>query len=785
MKKSNHSFLLLLIIFSFQLNNLSASQKTIKSKFTSGVYLALIQAEKNRVILLANQFLKEKPITVTASQCVRSAGRKHDYYSEATYWWPNPENPDGPYIRKDGLNNPENFDNHLKAIGRFSWIVGTETSAYLLTGKKQYAQHAVKHLKAWFVDSASRMNPHLLYAQAIKGVNTGRGIGIIDAISLIEVVKSVEILQQSPYLSTSDAATIKQWFASFLNWLNTHPYGIDEMNAKNNHGTWWHAQVAAYASFTGDRNSLEKCRQFYVKELLTNQMAIDGSFPLETARTKPYAYSLFNLDGAATLAWIVSGWDFGLADGRGMRKAVGFIKPYILDKSSWPFPKDVLYWDEPLGRRPFMFFEAIHKNSNDWLEIWKKASADFPSEESKRNMPLKNAILWMGMQSPMKLKTEKPKTDKPITEKWLQNAISRSEAQLLLAAETYKDKKLSPRTFQDGTVRFVGIKDWCSGFFPGSLWYLYELTGNPKLKMEAQRYTELLEEAKKRKNTHDLGFILGCSYGNGYRITGNEAYKKVMIEGANSLMTRFYPHVGLMKSWDKRNRWNYPVIIDNMMNLEFLYKMGKLTNNQNMQNACISHADLTLKNHFRVDNSCVHVVNYDSITGKIVEKVTHQGFNNNSSWARGQAWALYGYTMMYRETGKSIYLEQAQKVAAFILNHPRLPKDLIPYWDFDAPNIPNEPRDASAAAIFASALIELSTFTNEKNNYLTSAEIILKNLSLDNYLAKIGENGLFILKHSTGNWPAKDEIDTPISYADYYYLEALKRMKNYQLGIKN
>jgi rhamnogalacturonyl hydrolase YesR len=214
-----------------------------------------------------------------------------------------------------------------------------------------------------------------------------------------------------------------------------------------------------------------------------------------------------------------------------------------------------------------------------------------------------------------------------------------------------------------------------------------------------------------------------------------------------------------------------------MMNLEFLYEMGKLTNNQNMQNACISHADLTLKNHFRTDNSCVHVVNYDSITGKIVEKVTHQGFNNNSSWARGQAWALYGYTMMYRKTGKRIYLEQAQKVAAFILNHPRMPKDLIPYWDLDAPNIPNEPRDASAAAIFASALVELSTFTNEKNNYFNSAQTILKNLSSDNYLAKTGENGLFILKHSTGNWPAKDEIDTPLAYADYYYLEALTRTK--------
>ncbi len=765
--------LLILLIFPHFL--LFASQ-TKKSEFAEGANQFIIQAEQKRVLKLADQFLKEKPITVTASQCVRSAGGSHDYYSEATYWWPNPENPDGPYIRKDGVNNPDNFDNHLKAIGRFSWIVGTETSAYLLTGEKKYAQHAVKHLKAWFVDSQTLMNPHLLYAQAIKGVNTGRGIGIIDAISLIEVVKSIEILQKSPYLTKTDADKIKQWFSTFLNWLKTHPYGIDEMNAKNNHGTWWHAQVAAYAAFIGDEISLDKCRNFYKNQLLTNQMAMDGSFPLETARTKPFAYSLFNLDGAATLAHILNSWTFELNDGRGMPKALDFIKPFVVDKTKWSFPKDVLYWDEQPGRRPFMFLAAMHTPKTDWVEIWENASADFPSEESKRNIPLKNPILWLGMQSPLKMKAEKPKE-----EKWLQNALIRSENQLLLAAETYREKKLSPRTFQHGEVRFVGIKDWCSGFFPGSLWYMYELTGNEKLKTYAQNYTELLEGAKNRTDTHDVGFILNCSYGNGYRLTGNEAYKKVMINGANSLMTRYYPHVGLMKSWNHRNRWNFPVIIDNMMNLEFLYDMGKLTGNENMKNACISHADLTIKNHFRADNSCVHVVNYDSITGKIVKKVTHQGYNDNSSWARGQAWALYGFTMMYRQTGKQIYLEQAQKVAAFIINHPRLPKDLIPYWDFDAPNIPTEPRDASAAAVIASALIELSTFTNEKNNYLATAEKILKSLSSDNYLAKKGENGLFILIHSTGNWPAKDEIDTPISYADYYYLEALKRYKNVKL----
>ncbi|MFT3753742.1 MAG: glycoside hydrolase family 88 protein [Paludibacter sp.] len=358
---------------------------------------------------------------------------------------------------------------------------------------------------------------------------------------------------------------------------------------------------------------------------------------------------------------------------------------------------------------------------------------------------------------------------------WLKTAITRSEEQLLAASKAYKDSKMSPRTFEKYKIVLVGPKDWTSGFFPGSLWYLYELCKNPQLRAEAQHYTELLAPAQYRKDTHDLGFILYCSYGNGYRITQNESYKHILIRGANSLITRFHIETGLIKSWDGQRNWQYPVIIDNMMNLEFLYDIGELSGNEKFKIAAVSHADKTLANHFRTDNSCFHVVNYDSIKGNVINKVTHQGFSDSSSWARGQAWALYGFTMMYRETKNSRYLAQAQKVATFILNHPRLPKDKIPYWDFDAPNIPLEPRDASAAAVIASALIELSTFSASNQMYLNAAETILKNLSSEKYLAKKGESGLFILKHSTGNWPKKSEIDTPLAYADYYFLEALSR----------
>jgi len=367
---------------------------------------------------------------------------------------------------------------------------------------------------------------------------------------------------------------------------------------------------------------------------------------------------------------------------------------------------------------------------------------------------------------------------------WLETALKQSEYQLLAATKKFKDTRKNPRSFTNGSIKFNSYEDWTSGFFPGSLWYMYEITKKEKFKTEAKRFTELLDSAQYRKDTHDLGFILNCSYGNGYRITGNTAYKNVLINGAKSLITRFHPEVGLIKSWDNRKNKEYPVIIDNLMNLELLFEISKITGDSSMRAKGIMHTDKTLANHFRSDNSCFHVVDYDSITGNVIKKETHQGYSNNSSWARGQAWALYGYTMIYRETKVLKYLDQAKKIAAFILNHPNLPKDKIPYWDFDAPNIPDEPRDASSAAIIASALIELSTYTNRDTIYMKTAESILKSLSTPEYLADKGENGLFILKHSTGNWPKKLEIDAPLSYADYYFIEALVRyMKYKEIGI--
>lgn len=359
---------------------------------------------------------------------------------------------------------------------------------------------------------------------------------------------------------------------------------------------------------------------------------------------------------------------------------------------------------------------------------------------------------------------------------WVKHAVNRSGEQLLEAAKAFETSGKNPRTFEHGQTELVSFKDWTSGFFPGSLWLISEITGKESFLPNARHYTALLDSAQYRTNTHDLGFILYCSYGNGWRLTADSSYLSVLLKGAESLMSRYDPRIGLIRSWDfNRDVWQYPVIIDNMMNLEFLFWAARQTGDESIRAACISHAGKTLENHYRPDNSCYHVVDYDTVSFMPRLKQTHQGFSDQSSWVRGQAWGLYGYTLMYRETRDQKFLDQANRIAAYLLNHPQLPEDKIPYWDFDAPEIPNEPRDASAAAVIASALIELSDYVPENKSYFETAELILKNLSTEEYLAQKGENGYFILKHSTGNWPKKSEIDCPLSYADYYYIEALGR----------
>ena len=323
----------------------------------------------------------------------------------------------------------------------------------------------------------------------------------------------------------------------------------------------------------------------------------------------------------------------------------------------------------------------------------------------------------------------------------------------------------------------VPSRDWTSGFFPGELWYLYEFRKEQEWLDIATTATLQIEKEKFNAGTHDMGFKMYCSFGNAYRLTGDAHSREVLLQSARTLIRRFNPKAGVIRSWDhNRDKWDYPVIIDNMLNLELLFAATKISGNSAFYHIAVTHANTTMKNHFRPDNSCYHVVDYDTLTGKVIKKTTHQGYSNESAWSRGQAWAVYGYTMCYRFTHDPAYLRQAENTAAFMLHHPNMPSDGIPYWDYNAPKIPDEERDASAAAVLASALYELAGYS-KKENYKKQADHIIKSLNRD-YRAESGKSKGFILLHSTGSKAAMSEVDVPLIYADYYFLEALLRKKS-------
>ena len=391
-------------------------------------------------------------------------------------------------------------------------------------------------------------------------------------------------------------------------------------------------------------------------------------------------------------------------------------------------------------------------------------------------------------------------------EKWLYNAIDVAACQLKQTADELRDSTVMPRslwtgydvdflvsqlerdasTFADslwvnppkeklGTRRNCSIYDWTSGFFPGSLWYAYELTGDDNLKKDAIEYTNRMFPISKYKDNHDIGFMINCSYGNALRLSPNDSIKNVIVETAENLCSRFNVQIGCIRSWDF-GHWNYPVIIDNMMNLDLLFNATNITGDQKYKQVAVKHAYTTMKHHFRPDFTSYHVVSYND-DGSVESQGTHQGKNDDSAWARGQGWAVYGYTSCYRETKNVEFLEVAVNVAEMILKR-NVASDKICYWDFDAPITRKTPRDASAAAIIASAFLELSTFVNDGSKYFDYAVEILKNLSSKNYISEKGDNKGFILMHSVGSLPHGSEIDTPINYADYYYLEALKRYRD-------
>lgn len=384
MKKQILLITLILIVFSCK-NNTNFS---------------LISLEKERVIINATKFLNEKPITVSANIAERSAGGLHDFYSEGDYWWPNPNNLEGAYIRKDGLTNPDNFTAHRKSMIRLCKITGSLASAYKITNDEKYSKALIPHLKAWFVNSETKMNPNLLYAQAIKGRVTGRGIGIIDTLHLIEVALAIKTIENSSTINTDDLLAIKKWFAEYLNWLTTHKFGEKERDNGNNHSTCWALQVAAFAALVEDKTQLEYCKNFYKNILLPNQMASDGSFPKETARTKPYGYSLFNLDAMVSLVQVLSTekenlYNYKTKDGKSIQLGMEFLYPFIKNKENWTFQKDIMYWNNWPIQQASLLFVGLNTGKKKYLYLWKSLKTDESTPEIVRNTIVKNPVLWL------------------------------------------------------------------------------------------------------------------------------------------------------------------------------------------------------------------------------------------------------------------------------------------------------------------------------------------------------------------------------------------------------
>jgi hypothetical protein len=377
----------------------TAQHKTTKNSLSS-IKKEVEEVLRIQILDEAAWAMQQEAVTVTAETSARSAGGKHDFFSEGDYWWPNPKSADSPYIQRDGMTNPDNFVAHRHAMIRLSRIVGALASAYIITGDEQYVKQAMKHCKAWFVDTATLMNPSLLYAQAIQGRFTGRGIGIIDTIQLMEVVQGLMAMMHSNEMNKEDLVAIKTWFERYLQWLTTHQYGKDEMNAANNHGTCWVMQVAAFARFTGNEQLMNFCRERFKNVLLPNQLAADGSFPQELRRTKPFGYSIFNLDAMTTVCQVLSDkqndlWKYKTADGRTIKKGIEFLYPFVKDKTKWPNKQDVMYWESWPVAQPFLIFGAEAFNNKDWFETWKALDHSPQVEEVIRNLPVRHPLIWL------------------------------------------------------------------------------------------------------------------------------------------------------------------------------------------------------------------------------------------------------------------------------------------------------------------------------------------------------------------------------------------------------
>jgi len=735
---------------------------TIKSHLTSFTYAPAY----NALLTQADQELGHSLYSVMQKKDIAPSGDKHDYVSLSRYWWPDPKSPNGlPYINKDGEVNPELNRYDRNTLGDMCAAVNTLSLAYFYSGQEKYAQKAVKVLSAWFLDAKTRMNPNLEYSQFVPGRDNskGRSEGLIDSYSFVEMVNSVQLLKGSASYTAQDERALKKWFSDFVKWMDSSVQGKKENAAKNNHGTAFDAQAIAYLLFSGNETAAKKLIQEFPEKRMFTQIEPDGKQPNELWRTLAYHYSEYNLthilDVCATAQKLgIDLLHMTSPDGGSVFKATDYLASFLGKKvESWPY-KQISGWD---AKQQDVCDDMVRILD---MDATKTMYRPLINQYATQDLTNRKRLLF-GAENPIAEVFSFAATQ-------FDYALGRIDS---VRAHSSKKDVVSPRSIdKKGQMVLVAPRDWCSGFFPGSLWRMYQYTQDNKWKTVADQYTRKLEVEKNDRSSHDVGFKVYCSYGNGYEDTKDTVYKNVVIQAASTLSTRFNDRIGVIRSWDfNKETWQYPVIIDNMMNLELLFEAAKLSGNKRFYEIADKHATTTLHNHFRPDYSSYHVVDYDTTTGKARRKMTFQGYADSSAWARGQSWALYGFTMCYRYTKNPAYLKQAEGVAGFIFNNKNLPSDLIPYWDYNDPTIPNAPRDASAACVTASALYELAQYDKKDSAHYTQlANTILANL-IAHYRAKPNADEGFLLLHSTGHHPANSEIDVPISYADYYFLQAL------------
>ena len=757
----------------WDIKHLSDVKLSIQEPFYANSYQALKTEAEN--------LLRAQPLSVIMKDKVPASGDKHDYMSQARYAWPDPSKTNGlPYITKDGMTNPEINQLDRNRLGVTAHRITILSLAWYFSNNEEYAQKATELIRIWFLDKETRMNPNLEYAQMVPGHNNdkGRCYGLIDTYSFIEMLDAIMLLESSKAFTKKDSKQLKKWFTQLTNWMLTSPQGKEESNGTNNHSVAYDAQIIAFALYTGNEKLAKQIIHDLPEKRIYTQIEPDGRQPQELRRTLAFHYSQYNLSHFIDIMLMAKKLNCNIdlissSDGRSFYKAMDFLASYIGKKQSkWPY-QQISGWDESqqnFCQELYRTYKYLNPDRKDYLKLYNTYRIFSPDDYFNllyvQPTEVDNAYAAASNQLTYAMKC----ADKARKEE--KNAAKR---------------RVTPRSInKDGSLALVGANDWCSGFFAGSLWQMYAYTHSNFWRQQAISWTWPIEEAKWNKGTHDLGFMIYGSFGKAYELTNEYSYRDVVLQASKSLISRYNPTVKCIRSWDhNRDKWNYPVIIDNMMNLEMLFRATQLTGDSIYWKIAVNHANTTLKNHFRSDYSSYHVVDYNPQTGEVQTKCKHQGYSDDSFWSRGQAWGLYGFTMCYRFTKDPTYLAQSEHIADFFLNLPNMPEDFIPYWDMKAPEIAglhtsqaveNVPRDASAAAIIASGLYELSTYVNAKKQkqYIAIADKIVHNL-YKNYRTEPNSHFGFLLLHSTGHHPGGSEIDVPINYADYYYLEALAR----------